>query len=110
MKESEKKLLLDDSVLESYFCYIMANPDSLLSRYYGVFTIQLPGMESLTCFITDNLYGKDYDRITRIYDLKGSIQNRRVKLTDDEMSGKVETAHKVLKDVNYLEFQEGVNI
>jgi len=33
-----------------------------------------------------------------------------VKLNDDEMSGKVETAHKVLKDVNYLEFQEGVNI
>jgi hypothetical protein len=29
-------------------------------------------MEELTCFITDNLYGKEYQNIKRIYDLKGS--------------------------------------
>lgn len=82
----------------------MTYPDSLLSRYYGIFTIQLTGMEEVTCFITDNLYGKEYENIKRIYDLKGSKQNRRVKLSREEESGEVDTAHKVLKDINFIDF------
>jgi hypothetical protein len=72
LKDSEKKLLLDQSILEAYYEYLMQNQNSLISRYYGVFTIQLVGMQELTCFITDNLYGKEYQSIKRIYDLKGA--------------------------------------
>ena len=110
LKDSEKKLLFEQSILESYYEYIMKNPDSLLSRYYGIFTIQMPGMEELTCFITDNLYGKEYQKIKRIYDLKGSTQNRRVKLSKEEEIGDVDTAHKVLKDLNFIDFQDRMRL
>jgi hypothetical protein len=50
----------------------MKNDQSLLSKIYGIYTLELAGMQNLTCFIMDNLFGKDYQNIERIYDLKGS--------------------------------------
>jgi hypothetical protein len=61
----------------------MGNEQTLLSRYYGVYTIQIPGIQEVTCFIMDNLFGKDYMNIERIYDLKGSTLGRRAKLSKE---------------------------
>jgi hypothetical protein len=54
----------------------------------------------------DNLFGKDYMNIERIYDLKGSTLGRRTKLSQDEQSGAIKTGLKVLKDLNYIDFHE----
>jgi len=56
----------------NYYDYLMKNDQSLLSKIYGIYTLELAGMQNLTCFIMDNLFGKDYQNIERIYDLKGS--------------------------------------
>ena len=59
----------------------MSSEQTLLSRFFGVYTIQIPGIQEVTCVIMDNLFGKDYMNIERIYDLKGSTLGRRAKLT-----------------------------
>jgi len=58
----------------------------------------------------DNLFGKDYMNIERIYDLKGSTVGRRTKLSKEEQSGAMKTGLKVLKDLNYLDFEENISI
>jgi hypothetical protein len=83
LKESEKKLLLEQGILENYYQYIMENPNTLLSKYYGVYMIKVGHMADITCFIMDNLLGADFFNIERIYDLKGSTLGRKVDLTED---------------------------
>jgi hypothetical protein len=56
----------------------------------------------------DNLLGKDFMNIQRIYDLKGSMLKRKVKLSDDEL--KNGTGLRVLKDINFLELTERMDI
>ena len=58
--------------------------DSLLSKYLGVYTIKIQNMADINCFIMDNLLGKDFNNIVRIYDLKGSTKGRKVQLTPEE--------------------------
>lgn len=81
LKDTEKKLLLDQGVFFSYYQYMMSNQESLLSKYFGVYTIRIQHMSDITCFIMDNLLGRDFMNIERIYDLKGSTLGRRVQLT-----------------------------
>ncbi len=45
--------------------------------------------------------------IERIYDLKGSIFNRKVPMTKEQMEY---SGLKVLKDLNYKDIKEGLNI
>jgi hypothetical protein len=40
-------------------------------------------MGEVTCCIMNNLIGMDFLNITRIYDLKGSLLKRKVKLTHE---------------------------
>ncbi len=56
----------------------MNNEKTLLSKYYGVFTIKIEHMDDINCFIMDNLLGRDFNNIIRIFDLKGSTKGRRV--------------------------------
>jgi hypothetical protein len=84
LKPTEKRLLLDQGVLEAYFQHVMkAEGKTLLSKLYGVYTIGTDSMQETTCFIMDNLLGCDFINITRIYDLKGSTVGRNVKLTHE---------------------------
>jgi hypothetical protein len=62
----------------------MNNKETLLSKFYGVYSIKVNNMQDLTCFIMDNLLGKDFINIERIYDLKGSTKGRIVKLKEEE--------------------------
>ena len=78
LKDSEKNLLLEQGVLQSYYDHMMNNEESLLSKFYGVFTIKIKNMEEISCFIMDNLLGRDFMNIERIYDLKGSTKGRKV--------------------------------
>ncbi len=81
LKDSEKRLLLDGGLLKNYHRYLMSHEESLLSKFYGVFTIRLENMDDIHCFIMDNLLGRDFNNIVRIYDLKGSRKGRKVPLS-----------------------------
>lgn len=39
MNASEKQVFID--ALPSYMCYLKQNPDSLIARIYGVFTVEM---------------------------------------------------------------------
>lgn len=41
LKDSEKKLLLDQGILENYYNFLMENDETLLSKFYGVYTIKI---------------------------------------------------------------------
>lgn len=79
-----------------------------MSKIYGVFTIRVPAMEELTCFIMENMLGKDFMSIERIYDLKGSTKGRLAKLSAAEESEG--TGMKVLKDLNLVSLGERLEI
>jgi hypothetical protein len=76
--------------------------ESLVSRYYGVFTFSVRNMQEITCFVTDNLLGTDVMNVTRVYDLKGSSIDRLVKHSGGP------SGLKVLKDMNYINLENGL--
>jgi hypothetical protein len=81
--------------------------DTLLSKFYGIYTISMENMQDITCFIMDNLLGEDFMNIERIYDLKGSTVGRIVKLKKDQQE---RSGLKVLKDLNFCELKEKMNV
>jgi len=81
LKETEKRLLIDGGLLKNYHRYLMSHDETLLSKFYGAFTIRLENMDDIHCFIMDNLLGRDFNNIVRIYDLKGSRKGRKVILS-----------------------------
>jgi len=83
---------------------MMDQDQSLLSKFYGVYTIRADNMQEITCYIMDNLLGSDFMNIQRIYDLKGSTVGRIVKLTDEQKQSN--SGLKVLKDLNFIELNE----
>ena len=85
----------------------MNSESTLLSKFYGIYTIRTENMQDLTCFIMDNLLGSDFMNIERIYDLKGSTVGRIVKLKPEQ---KEKSGLKVLKDLNFCDLKENMNI
>jgi len=57
LKEEEWDLLMKENVLQNYYTYMMSNKESLLSKYYGIFTLTIPFMEPLHLIIMDNVVG-----------------------------------------------------
>jgi 1-phosphatidylinositol-4-phosphate 5-kinase len=98
LKDEELDLLARKGVLEKYFTYLKANPNSLLARFYGIFTIKVKYMKPINIIIMDNLVGKHGEFMTRMYDLKGSTFQR---ITHNPTSTKT-----VRKDLNFLEDRE----
>lgn len=110
LKESERKLLFDNSVLLNYSRYLQKHPESILCKIYGVYTIKLPMVEEISIYIMDNMLGKDFANIQRIYDLKGSTKGRKAKLTKEEEDSIIPTGLKVLKDINFMEFDDKIDL
>lgn len=73
IKEKELETLL--KILHDYACYIKHNPNTLLCRIYGVFYLKFAGISPLHIIIMDNL-AHNTEKITRLYDLKGSTLGR----------------------------------
>ena len=94
LKDEELELLARKGVLEKYYNHIKANPESLLARFYGVYTVKIKFMKPINIIIMDNIMGKYTDQITRVYDLKGSTFQR---ITENPNSAKT-----TRKDLNFL--------
>jgi 1-phosphatidylinositol-4-phosphate 5-kinase len=76
LKDEELDLLARKGLLEKYYNFLKSNPESMLARFYGIFTIKIKFMKPINVIIMDNIMGKHSDDIVRVFDLKGSTFQR----------------------------------
>mmetsp|Transcript_3077 Transcript_3077/g.2056 ORF Transcript_3077/g.2056 Transcript_3077/m.2056 type:complete len:81 (+) Transcript_3077:1680-1922(+) len=79
MTKKEKKRLLD--MLPDLYQHFIEYPKSLICRTYGVFSVKMQGFKSVDLMIIANtLRWDDPNSISRVYDLKGSTELRKVEI------------------------------
>ncbi|ORY51012.1 SAICAR synthase-like protein [Rhizoclosmatium globosum] len=83
-------------ILKQYYTHVKANPETLLSRIFGLHRCKLPGGKKIHFVVMGNVFPPNKD-IHETYDLKGSLVGR---LTPEESAKK---PGAVLKDLNWLE-------
>lgn len=95
MNEGELKTFMD--MFKDYYDHLMNNPFSLLARLYGIFTVKMEDIVPVHLILMGNTVKCDNPKnIENIFDLKGSVYNREVK-----MSKKIKNT-STLKDVNLI--------
>ena len=93
MYEDELKVFLQ--AMPAYFQHLKDHPDSIIARIYGVFKVQMEDIVPVNLLLMANtIKHNNSDWIQNVFDLKGSIINRQVKMTP-----KIK-ATSTLKDVN----------
>ena len=95
MTDEELKLFL--KMLPDYELHLTENPESIISRIYGVYTIRMQKIATVHLMLMANtLRFRNADFIERVFDLKGSTVSREVKITHNTKN----TA--TLKDTNFI--------
>lgn len=95
LKDQELDRLVRKGFLQKYCQYLKKNPNSLLSRIYGVYKIKIENMSSISVMIMENIMGVHPENVSKIYDLKGSTFQRIVNNPSSQLS--------VLKDLNFID-------
>ena len=67
--------LMRESVLRDYYAHVLAHPDTLLTRFFGLHRVKPHGGRNVRFVVMGNLLCTDYD-VHRRYDLKGSTFGR----------------------------------
>lgn len=94
---TKTELIFMEKFIPDYYKHIRDNPLSLLARVYGIYTVKMKGLKNIHLILMGNtLRWQNRADITKVYDLKGSLFSRTVKL---EQSSKASTT---LKDINFL--------
>jgi len=85
-------------MLPDYINHFTKNPNSLLARIYGIFTVKMEGVVPVHILLMSNAaqVGK---KVEKVFDLKGSEVNREVK--ESEMS-----STSTLKDLNLIKLMK----
>lgn len=97
----DEELKLITKILPSLHNYLKSNPKSLLSRIYGVYSVEMQDYKKVHLILMGNTLRFDNKNdISRIYDLKGSTFSRLVK-------GRT-THTSTLKDQNFVTNQHHV--
>ena len=87
--------------LPDYYRHLRDNPDSLIARIYGVYTVEMQDIEKVSLLLMANtIRCENPENIQNIFDLKGSMINRVVKITKQTKST------STLKDINLLEIKK----
>lgn len=87
--------------LPQYFAHINKNPESIIARIYGVFKVQMEDIVPVNLLLMANtIKHNSVDWIQNVYDLKGSIINRQVKITPQIKKT------STLKDVNLQKIKQ----
>lgn len=94
IRHNEHKFLR--RILKDYHLHIKLNPHTLLSRFYGLHRVKLPGGKKIHFVIMNNLFPPHRD-IHETYDLKGSAVGREY---PEEKAAQKKGA--VLKDLNWV--------
>lgn len=63
--------------MKKYYLHIKSNPKSLISRIYGIYSIDLAGISSVHLVLLENTLEYFPKNNVKLYDLKGSLKNRR---------------------------------
>ncbi|KAJ6231769.1 phosphatidylinositol 5-phosphate 4-kinase [Anaeramoeba flamelloides] len=72
IEKSESNLL--NQILKEYYRYIITNPNTLLTLFYGHYSITTP-TDTFYFIIMNNVFSTDF-KMDQVYDLKGSKINR----------------------------------
>ena len=93
MTKNELDLML--KILPQLSQHYKRNQDSLLAKIFGIFTVKTNATNMVHLMLMENtLQLKNPDGLKYIFDLKGSLVDRKTK-------GKV-TSSTTLKDINFL--------
>ncbi|KAJ3089317.1 Phosphatidylinositol-4-phosphate 5-kinase [Quaeritorhiza haematococci] len=90
---SEHKFLR--KILKQYYEHIRTNPNTLLSRIFGLHRVKLPGNRKIHFVVMGNVFPANKD-IHEVYDLKGSTIGRM--FPEEEAKN---NPRAVLKDLNW---------
>jgi len=82
-------------VLEKYYKYLEANPNTLIMSIYGLYRLKADG-HKMYFIVMQNVYPPNKD-MHRMYDLKGSTKGRFVPLPEEEKN----YARTIFKDLNW---------
>lgn len=92
-------------ILPHYLDHIEQNPDTLLSRIFGLHRVKLPGNKKIHFVVMGNVNPPNKD-VHRTYDLKGSLVGRSVLEEEASMIGPI----VVLKDLNWRRSGESLQL
>ena len=98
--KSDEFELIRKSFLEKYIEYITENPNSLLSRIYGIFNIIQYNGNDFYIIVMRNVIGNLKENIVAKFDLKGSTTNRELKGID-----MTKIDNDVMKDLNFNDIE-----
>ncbi|GAB7357291.1 hypothetical protein MBLNU459_g8259t2 [Dothideomycetes sp. NU459] len=83
-------------ILREYYNHVTANPNTLLSQFYGLHRVKIPYGRKIHFVVMNNLFPPHRD-IHRTFDLKGSTIGRDFREEDLEKNPRA-----TLKDLNWL--------
>ncbi|OMJ25225.1 Phosphatidylinositol 4-phosphate 5-kinase its3 [Smittium culicis] len=98
-------------ILKDYYEYLKLNPNTLLSRIYGLHRIKMPRGKKLHFIVMNNLF-PPAKFIHNQFDLKGSFLGRRTLKHDQENpnTNKKESAAVCLKDLDWVDLGKKLQI
>lgn len=95
MNEGELKTFSD--CFENYYEHLMNNSNTLMARIYGIFTVKMEDIVPVNLILMGNTVKTiDPKNIENIFDLKGSMINREVRITKHVKNT------STLKDINLI--------
>jgi hypothetical protein len=98
---NDSELATFKKMFQKYHEHISKHKDSLIARIYGIFIVKMEDIVPVNLILMGNTITANPKEIECIFDLKGSIINREVKISKDSYK----PSH-TLKDVNLLDFQK----
>ena len=97
-------------MLDDLIKHYQSNPDSLLARIYGVFTLKSQYFSSVDVIIMKSTAYMDVKSNPKMaFDIKGSTKNRCTKIPDKRFMFKSFNQDRILKDLNYLKINKELN-
>ena len=97
---NDEELAIFLKALPDYFKHMKENSSSLIARIYGVFKVKMEDLVPVNLLLMANTIRCDSSKkIQNVFDLKGSMVNRNVKMTS-----KIKNT-STLKDQNLLKIK-----
>lgn len=107
-----EEIKMFENLMLSYKDHIKENPDTQISRIFGLFDFRFKESDrSIKLILMENLFTVDSEKILRKYDLKGSKYARRaLKNGGGETYSLEARIKKVMKDLDFLELDREIEI
>lgn len=105
-------------ILKDYYNHVKANPNTLISQFYGLHRVKLPFGRKIHFIVMNNLFPPHRD-IHRTFDLKGSSIGRELPVplpTNEEEEAalaqgeSLQNAAMVFKDINWIKAKQTINL